>query len=102
MTLSCNELVSITYKLNRETLTDENINNMTYFERCNYTTMQSIAKHFQYRVEVFFKEVIVNAALGKEKYYEIRVEFQVPGSPHIHSFVWVLNTPVLTKDIIDE
>ena len=32
----------------------------------------------------------------------IRVEFQVRGSPHIHSFLWVLNAPVLTKNNIDE
>ena len=61
-----------------------------------------LARHFQYRVEVFFKEIIVNGPLGKVKYYAIRVEFQVRGSPRIHSFLWVLNAPVLKKDNIDE
>ena len=36
------------------------------------------------------------------KYYAIRVEFQVRGSPHIHSFFWVLNAPILTKDTIED
>ena len=44
-------------------------------------------------MEVFFKEIIVNGPLGKVKYYAIRVEFQVRGSPHIHSFLCVLNAP---------
>ena len=35
-------------------------------------------------------------------YYAIRVEFQIRDSPHIHSFLWVLDAPVLTKDNIDE
>ena len=107
MTLSCadlrwNELVSIISKLNGENLTDEQINNLTYFERCNYLNSNPVllARHFQYRVEVFFKEIIVNGPLGKVKYYAIRVEFQVRGSPHIHSFLWVLNAPV--EDNIDE
>ena len=64
MTLSCadlrwNELVSIISKLNRENLTDEQINNLTYFERCNYLNSNPVllARHFQYRVDVFFKEI---------------------------------------------
>ena len=32
----------------------------------------------------------------------MRVEFQVRGSPHIHSFLWVLDAPILTKDNVDE
>ena len=61
-----------------------------------------LARHFQYRVEAFFQEIIVNSSLGTVKYFAIRVEFQCRGSPHIHSFLWVLNAPVLTKDNIDE
>ena len=35
-------------------------------------------------------------------YYAIRVEFQVCGSPQIHSFLWVLNAPVLTEKTVAE
>ena len=108
MTLSCadlrwNELVSIISKLKGEKLTDQQISNMSYFERCSYLNQNPVllARHFQYRVEIFFKEIIVNGPLGKVTYYAIRVEFQVRGSPHIHSFLWVLNAPVLDKDNID-
>ena len=39
---------------------------------------------------------VLNEPLGKTQYYAIRVEFQVRGSPNIHSFIWILNTPKLT------
>lgn len=57
-----------------------------------------MARHFQYRVEYFFKNIIVNGPLEKTKYYAIRVEFQVRGSPHIHSFLWIANAPIVTKN----
>ena len=109
MTLSCadlrwNELISIISKLKGENLSEDDIRNMSYFERCRYLNLNPVllARHFQYRVEVFFKEIVVNGPLGKVTYYAIRVEFQVRGSPHIHSLLWVLNAPILTKDNIDE
>ena len=40
--------------------------------------------------------------MSKVQYYAISVEFQVRGSPHIHSFLWVLNQPKLTVDTIDQ
>ena len=57
-----------------------------------------MARHFQYRVECFFKEIIKLGSLGKTIYYAIRVEFQLRGSPHIHSFLWILNAPRLSKE----
>ena len=61
-----------------------------------------VARHFQYRVEVFFKEIIIDGPLGKTKYYAIRVEFQVRGLPHVHCFLWVMNAPVLNSDNKEE
>ena len=40
--------------------------------------------------------------LGKTKYYAIRIEFQVRRSPHIHCFIWILNTPVLNDNSLAE
>ena len=37
--------------------------------------------HFHYKVEVFFKEIILDGPLGKTKYYTICIEFQEKGSP---------------------
>ena len=45
-----------------------------------------------------FKEIVLDGPLGKVKYYVIRVKFQFRGSPHIHSFLWIVNAPVITKD----
>ena len=108
MTLSCadlrwNELVLIISKLNGETLSEEDIKNLSYYDRCKILNNNPVvmAKHFQYRVEVFFKEIILDGPLGKVKCYAIRVEFQFRGSPHIHSFLWVVNAPVLSKDTKD-
>ena len=109
MTLSCadlrwNELVSIISKLNGLNLTDDDIDGMDYFQRCEVLNSNPIllSRHFQYRVEVFFTEIIINGPLGKVKYHAIRVEFQFRGSPHIHSFLWVIDAPILTKETKNE
>ena len=77
---------------------------MDFFERCRYLNLNPVvlARHFQYRVEVFFKVIIIDDPLGKVKYHAVRVEFQVRGSPHINSFLWVLDAQILTKDNADE
>ena len=109
MTLSCadlrwNELVDIIQKLKGQEMTEEEIENMNYMERT--TALQSnpvlLALHFQYRVENFFKYIVMNGSLGKVIHYAIRVEFQVRGSPHIHSLIWVENAPKLSSENITE
>ena len=109
MTLSCadlrwSELPSIISKLNGSEIFDEEINLLSYEERCNILNSNAVllARHFQYRVELFFKQIIVNGPLGKVTYYAIRVEFQVRGSPHIHSFLWVNGAPKLSKETKNE
>lgn len=102
--LRWNELVSIIAKLNGLDMSDEDIDKMDYFERCKLLNSNPVllARHFQYRVEVFFKEIVVDGPLGKVKYHAIRVEFQCRGSPHVHSFLWVIDAPRLRKEIKDE
>ena len=109
MTLSCadlrwNELPTIISRLNGLNLSDEEIIQMDYRTRCDVLNSNPVllARHFQYRVEMFFKEIVVNGPLGKVTYHAIRVEFQVRGSPHIHSFLWIIDAPVLTKETKDE
>ena len=109
MTLSCadlrrNELVEIISKFNRLNVSDDVSKNMTYQERCNTLNKNPVlvARHFQYRVETFFKVIVLDEPLVKTSYYAIRVEFQVRGSPHIHSFIWILNAPKLSKETKDE
>ena len=52
--------------------------------------------------EMFFKFVVLDGPYGKTQYYLIRVELQVRGSPHVHSFIWILNAPKLRKVNIDD
>ena len=61
-----------------------------------------VARHFQYRVELFFKTTILDGPLGKTKYYTVRVEFQIIESPHVRSLIWILNAPALNKSNIEE
>ena len=109
LTLSCadlqwNELISIIFKLNDIVIADEDIDRLSYRERCDTFNKNPVlvARHFQYRVKIFFfKFIVLDGPLGKTQYEAIRVEFQVRGSPHIHSFIWILNAPKLTKFNID-
>ena len=62
LTLSCadlrwNKLISIISKLNKLSLNDEEIKSLAYQERCRLLNMNpvSVARHFQCRVEVFYK-----------------------------------------------
>ena len=62
--LSCadirwNELVETILKLNSLGLTKENVEGLNYFERCNILNSNAVllARHFQHRVEIFFKEI---------------------------------------------
>ena len=107
MTLSCanlrwNELIQVIAKFNSLNLVDDDIKNIQ--DRCDTLNKNPVleARHFQYRVEVFFKEDVLNVPLGKTKYYAICVELQVRGSPHIHSFIWILNAPKLNIEHKEE
>ena len=91
MTLSCadlqwDEVTSIIASLRGETLTQEEIDHMDFFTRCAYPNQNPVllARHFQYRVDMFFKFVVIDGPLRKVKYHAIRIEFQVCGSPHVH------------------
>lgn len=59
-----------------------------------------VAKHFQFRVETFFTEVLLTKAnpIGKIVHYALRVEFQMRGSPHLHALVWTSDCPKLTHE----
>ena len=57
-----------------------------------------MARHFQYKVEVIFKEIILDGSLRKTKYDAIHIEFQERGSPYVHSFIWILNAPNIQNE----
>ena len=98
--LKWNELISIINKLNKQGLSEEDISNLAYHQRCQLLNSNPVlvARHLQYKVEVFFKEIIIDGPLGKTKHYAIRVEFQARSSPHVHCFLWVIDAPLLNSD----
>ena len=74
--------------------------NLRYQDKSNFlnSTPLLAARHFQYRIELFFKEIITDGPLGKTKYYAIRIELQERGSPHVSSFKWIFNTPNIQNE----
>ena len=78
MTLSCAdlrwpELFQIIAKTKGNNMTDEEVEALSYHERCPMLNLNPVivAKHFQYRVETFFREVLLTNAnpIGKIVYY---------------------------------
>ena len=75
-TLSCadlkwDELILHINKLNNLDLSADDILKLSYKDRAMYLNANPVllSPHFQYRVEVFLKEILLNGALGKAKYY---------------------------------
>ena len=108
MTLSCadlrrDKLISIIASLKGDNIQDEDIQNMDFFTRCSYhLNSVLLARHFQYRVKIFFQVIVLDGRLGKVKYHAIQIEFQVSGSPHVHSYLWMLDAPILSKYSINK
>ena len=83
LTLSCadlrwEELPYFIKKLNNLGLSGEKLKNLSHQERCNLLNNNPVlvARHFQYRVEVLFKEIILDGPLGKTKYYLYALNFK--------------------------
>ena len=57
-----------------------------------------MARHFQYKVEVFFKKIILEHPLKKTKFYAVRIEFQERVSPHVHWFILISNAPNIQNE----
>ena len=75
--LQWDELIFNIASLRGEILTQEKIDHMDFFTRCGYLNQNPVllARRFQYRVEMFFKVIVIDALLGKVKYHAICTEF---------------------------
>ena len=109
LSLSCadlksDELTRIIYKLNNSTSFDDDLKNLTYEERCKYLNNNPVlvAYHLQYRLQVFFKEILFDGPLSKTSYYVNRVEFQIRRSPNIHLFMWIQKAAKFTPGTEEE
>ena len=110
MTFSCadlrwNEIYKILSKLQGRELSDEEIDAMSCDEKCKMLNFNPVvaAKHFQYRLECLFKDILLSKSdpIGKLLYYAIRIEFQFRGSPHAHCFIWIKYPPSLDAKNLD-
>jgi len=108
MTLSCAdlrwpELFQIIARTNGKNMTAEEVEALSYDERYRLLNLNPVivAKHFQYRVETFFTEILLTNVhpIDKIVYYALRIEFQMRGSPHlVHALIWTSDCPKLTQD----
>ena len=62
-----------------------------------------IGTSFSVSCIIRFKEILLISGnpLSKIKHYDIKIEFEVRDSPHVHSFLWVLHQSALSEWIID-
>ena len=72
---------------------DLDVKNMSSSERFKWlrTNPVTAARHFQYRLDIFFSNVLKSTAdpIGHVIDYASRIEFQARGSPHAHMLIWI-------------
>ena len=109
MTLSCAglrwpELFQIIARTNGKNTTDEEVKTLSYDGRCRLLNLNLVivAKHFQYKVETFFTEILLANAnpIGKIVYYAPCIELR--GSPNLHALIWTDDCPKLTHETKQE
>ena len=107
MTFSCadlrwNEIYKILSKLKGKVMSDDEIAELTYDEKCKMLNSNPavVAKHFQYRLECLFKDILLGSGdpIGKILYDAIRIEFPFRGSPHGHCFISIKDSLLLNED----
>ena len=107
LTLSCGNLRRenfsyIISKLNNLgfSLSDKELKHLSYLERCIMSNNNPVlvVRHFQYKVEVFFKQIKLDGILGEKQCYAILIEYQERSSPHVHLFIWIFNAPNIENE----
>ena len=85
---------SIISKLNGRNVSQDDISNINYFQRCEILNSNPVllARHFQYCVEVFFKKIIIDGPLGKVKYHVIHVSHFL-----LSTVVSLFGSPIFVK-----
>ena len=77
--LRWNELISIIAELNNLKLSEEDIEKTPYHDRHKLLNSNPVlvARHFQYRVECFFRQIVMDRPSGKTKYYVVHFIYTV-------------------------
>ncbi|XP_070184330.1 uncharacterized protein [Littorina saxatilis] len=97
------DLLRVLYRMEHSVdPTDDDLENLTWQEKSQLIQKDPVtcARHFDYRVQVLFRKVILSdlQPLGKVTDHFFRVEFQQRGSPHIHCMIWVEDAPKADTD----
>ena len=107
LTLSANDmnwddLMCVLCKVNGMPHSDNDIRQLTKKEKTLLMIHNPVltARHFSRRIHYLIHSFILSEAqpLGKIVDYFWRIEFQLRGSPHLHSVWWVENAPNLDTD----
>ena len=84
------------------TFTDEEVAALSFEEKSKWLRQNPLtaAQHFQYRLNTFFNGFLKSKAhpLGELSDSAIRIEFQMRGSPHAHTILWIKGAPKLGVD----
>ena len=78
-------------------MSDEEVNALNWEEKCKILRSNPVtaARHFQYRLDLFPKHVILGKAqpIGSVVHFFYRIEFQQRGPQHAHGVVWIKDAP---------
>ena len=95
-------LQSIYILTKKEEITLEQVEQMTWHQKCNLISKDpaTCALYFNNRVKKFVKHILKSphSPLGILQNYFYRVEFQHRGSPHIHGLLWIKDAPHYEKN----
>ena len=82
-----------------QNLSEEQAANLSASERGELMRTNPVvtARHFAHRFQCFLREVIKGSGqpIGEVVDYFWRIEFQLRGSPHVHSMWWIRDAPNL-------
>ena len=84
------------------TFTDEEVAALSFEEKSKWLRQNPVtaARHFQYRLNTFFNGFLKSKAhpLGELSDSAIHIEFQMRGSPHAHTILWIKGAQKLGVD----
>ena len=99
------EIIQIVARQYGENLTEEEINNMDWSQKCNYLKRNpvTVARQIDYIFKKVFGTVILSAMhpIGQILNYDDRREFQNRGTEHVHVPIHVMGAPKIDEDSDD-
>ena len=93
------DLMVVLSRSRGQNLSEEEASNLSESEKRELMRTNPVvtARHFAHRFQCFLREVIKGSGqpIGEVVDYFWRIEFQLRGSPHVHSMWWIKDAPNL-------